>query len=363
MKIGARILKTGIAITLALILANSLNLSAPVFAGIAAVFAIQPSIYRSYLSVIEQVQANVIGAMFAIIFVLVFGNDPFIIGLTAILVIGINIKLKIENTIPVAIVTVIAIMESPGEDFIQFALLRFSTIMLGVLSAFIVNLVFLPPKYEKKLYSKIEEITESIFKWVRLNTRQVVEHHTLKGEIEDIKDQLNKLDQLYLLYKEERIYFQKYKKAKARKLVLFRQMITSTKYSLETLKKLHRCENELHRMPIEFQQTLIKELDDMIHFHEQLNLKVLGKTKIQQPTHEIVKDFEFDRNAVIETFVNHQRLLDEKSQKDWYQLLSLVSSMIDYYDQLHHLNVLIDSYHSYHKDDDRLAGQQKKGRP
>ncbi|MFC4319871.1 FUSC family protein [Litchfieldia salsa] len=355
MKIGARILKTGIAITLALILANVLELSAPVFAGIAAVFAIQPSIYRSYLSVLEQFQANIIGAVFAIVFVLVFGNDPFIIGLTAILVIGINIKLKIENTIPVAIVTVIAIMENPGEDFIQFALLRFSTIMLGVLSAFIVNLVFLPPKYESKLYGKIDEITEVIFKWIRLNTRQAIEHHTLKAEIEGIKDQLTKLDQLYLLYKEERNYLQKYKKAKARKLVLFRQMIISTKYSLDTLKKLHRFENEFHRMPLEFQQTLIKEIDDMIHFHEQLNLKVIGKIKTQLVTHELIKDFEFDRNAVIDTFISHQKLLDDESQKDWYQLLSLVSSIIDYYDQLNHLNVLIESYHSYHKDDDRLT--------
>ncbi len=163
MRLGARVFKTGIAITFALVLAKLLQLPSPVFAGISAVFAMQPTIYRSYLSLIEQVQANVIGAVFAIVFTLVFGHDPFIIGLTAILVIALFLRLRLESSISVALVTVIAIMEYTEEHFIEFALIRFSTIMLGVFAAFIVNLVFLPPKYEKKLYTKLWNIP-NIFK-------------------------------------------------------------------------------------------------------------------------------------------------------------------------------------------------------
>ena len=51
MKLGARVLKTGVAIVFALFLAQILNVPSPVFAAIAAVFAIQPSIYRSYLTI------------------------------------------------------------------------------------------------------------------------------------------------------------------------------------------------------------------------------------------------------------------------------------------------------------------------
>lgn len=72
MKLGARILKTGIAIVLALLLARLLQLPSPVFAGIAAIFAVQPTIYQSYLSIIEQVQGNLIGAITAVLFVLPF---------------------------------------------------------------------------------------------------------------------------------------------------------------------------------------------------------------------------------------------------------------------------------------------------
>ncbi|MFS0862709.1 FUSC family protein [Fredinandcohnia sp. 179-A 10B2 NHS] len=346
MKLGARILKTGIAITLALVLAKLLNLPSPVFAGIAAVFAIQPSIYRSFLSVVEQIQANVIGAFLAILFGMYFGNNPFIIGLTAILVIAINLKLKIEKTIPVAIVTVIAIMESPSEQFFQFALLRFAAILLGILSAFIMNLVFLPPKYEKKLYDKIVKQSEEIFKWVRISTRHASEYNTLKDDIDKIKENIDEIDQLYLLYKEERNYFKKVKFEKSRKLVLFRQMIICTNRGLDMLRKLHKHENELHEMPISFQQLFVKEIDDLIHSHEQLLLKFVGKVKSQAPE-ELKMDFAFDRKKVIDTLLENQQTMD---QENWYHILTLVSAILEYSEQLEHLDILVDSYQNFHNE-------------
>lgn len=346
MKLGARILKTGIAITLALVLAKLLNLPSPVFAGIAAVFAIQPSIYRSFLSVVEQIQANVIGAFLAILFGMYFGNNPFIIGLTAILVIAINLKLKIEKTIPVAIVTVIAIMESPSEQFFQFALLRFAAILLGILSAFVMNLVFLPPKYEKKLYDKIVGQSEEIFKWVRISTRHASEYNTLKDDIDKIKENIVEIDQLFLLYKEERNYFKKVKFEKSRKLVLFRQMIICTNRGLDMLRKLHKHENELHEMPIPFQQLFVKEIDDLIHSHEQLLLKFVGKVKSQAPE-ELKMDFAFDRKKVIDTLLENQQTMD---QENWYHILTLVSAILEYSEQLEHLDILVDSYQNFHNE-------------
>ena len=352
MKLGARIFKTGIAITLALVLAEWMNLSAPVFAGIAAVFAIQPSIYRSVVSVIEQIQANLIGAALAIFSVLLFGNDPFIIGLAAIIVIGINIKLKIENTIPVAVVTVIAIMQNPGEDFITFALLRFSTIMLGIFAAFIVNLVFIPPKHEKKLYYTLVDQTEEILKWIRMNTRKASEFGVLNADIKEIKDGMKKVDQLYMLYKEERNYLKKNKYGKARKLVIYRQMIVTTNRALDTLQKLHRLENELNHMPEDLQQLIIEELNDLLYFHEQVLLKFIRKTKPHPE--DIHGELEFNKISVIDKFIKYNKHQDEGLQKDWYHLFPLISTIVDYSDQMEHLDLLIDRYQTYHKLDDEF---------
>ena len=181
MKLGARILKTGIAIVLALYLAELLNFPAPVLSGIAAIFAIQPTIYRSYQSVLEQIQGNMIGAIVAIIaFVLLFGNDYFIVGLAVMIVITINIKLKMDNTIILSIVTIIAIMEAQTGEFFEFALIRFLSVLLGILSSFMVNLLFFPPKYETKLYNRITSVTEDTLKWIRISTRHASEQTLLK---------------------------------------------------------------------------------------------------------------------------------------------------------------------------------------
>ncbi|MCC3359320.1 FUSC family protein [Bacillus sp. REN16] len=349
MKFGARMLKTGIAITLALMIAKLLELPSPVFAGIAAVFAIQPSIYRSYLTVIEQVQANVIGAFFAVLFGMYFGNNAFIIGLTVVLVIAINLRFKMEKTISVAIVTVIAIMESPSEQFIEFASLRFLAILLGILSAFLVNLIFLPPKYEKKLYDAIVEQSEEIFKWVRVSTRHASEYNTLKDDIDKIKENIIQIDQLFLLYKEERNYFKKVEYEKSRKLVLFRQMIVCTNRALDTLKRLHRHENELQELPIRFQQLFVKEIDDLLHSHEQILLKFVGKVKVQAPE-ELRLDFAFDRKKVIDTLFEHKRPTAEEDEETWYHLMTLVSAIFEYSEQLERLDTLVDSFQNFHSE-------------
>ncbi|RBP93270.1 uncharacterized membrane protein YgaE (UPF0421/DUF939 family) [Cytobacillus firmus] len=353
MKLGARILKTGIAIILALFLSELFHLPAPIFAGIAAIFAVQPTIYRSYLSIVEQIQGNAIGALIAVIFVLLFGNDVFIIGLAAIIVITINLKLKIENTIGLSLVTLIAIMETPGDTFLQFALIRFSTIMLGVLSAFIVNLVFLPPKYENKLYFKISNSTEEITKWIRLNIRHASEHKLLKNDIDKMKESNVKLDQLYLMYKEERNYFKRNDQVKSRKLVIYRQMISTVKRSLETLKKLHRYENDLQQMPEEFQHAVQQQLDILIHYHEHVMLKFIGKVRPNVVFEE--GDFSLSRKELVNLFLAQQKGYEHDEESILPHIMQVVSAIVDYDEHVEHLDKLISSFQAYHKEENEVS--------
>ncbi|MDQ0231754.1 FUSC family protein [Metabacillus malikii] len=349
MKLGARILKTGIAITLALFLAEAFQLPSVAFAGISAIFAIQPTIYRSYLSIIEQFQANIIGAILAISFGLIFGSHPVITGITAIIVIALNIKIKAESTIPVTLVTVIAILGSPGETFIETALIRLFTIMLGVLAAFVVNLIFLPPKYENKLYMKISENTEDIIKWIRMCLRQSAEHIILKDEIENLRDQAHKLDTLYRNYREERNYFKRETYAKSRKLVLFRQMIYTTNRALFTLKRLHRLENELIQLPESLQKVLTNELEYLLYVHEEALLRFIGKIKAHPQT-KLVEEGQFNKQQLTDAFMEYY----QNHPTEYYHLLPLISSIIDYSEQLEHLETLIGSFHSYHKEDNEV---------
>jgi uncharacterized membrane protein YgaE (UPF0421/DUF939 family) len=359
MKLGARMLKTGIAIVLSLLVAQLLEFPSPIFAGIAAIFAVQPTIYRSYLSIIEQIQGNLIGALIATIFVLLFGNNILIIGLASIIVIAIHLKLKLGNAIGLSLVTLIAIMETPGDTFIEFAIIRFLTVMLGVLSAFLVNLIFIPPKYEQKLYHTLLETTDEITKWIRLNIRGASEHNLLKADIEKIKDTLIKIDQLYIMYKEERNYFKKDTLVKTRKLVIYRQMIATVKKALETLKRLHRFENEIAELPDEYHNILQQQLDVLIHQHEHVLLKLIGKVRPNVTFDE--GNMYLSRRDIFNVFLTYQsQKMEDDNQLTQYHLMQIISSIVDYDEYIEHLDVLITSFQAHHQQENTLTLAEEK---
>ncbi|KYG91377.1 aromatic acid exporter family protein [Metasolibacillus sp. FSL H7-0170] len=350
MKFGARILKTGVAIVFALFLAELFNLPSPVFAGIAAIFAIQPSIYRSYLTILEQVQGNLIGAIVAVVFGLLFGHHLVAIGIAAILVIGITMKLKLEKSLTLALVTVVAIMEFQGDDFLTFALIRFTTVMVGVFAAFIVNLVFLPPRYEIKLFKNINSMQDDIIRWSRLAVRQASEHTSTKIALTKLKSRLSQIDVLYELYKEERRYLKNQKYVKARKLVVYRQMITASKKSLELLQRLHKHENELSNLPDALLIIIQERVDLLLTYHEQLLLKFTGKLRADHSTW-VRQEEHLQRTEVMDLFIKQITIAKEsESEEEFssYHLLYILSRILDYEENLEHLDKLIMSYRNYH---------------
>ncbi|MDM5197565.1 aromatic acid exporter family protein [Fictibacillus enclensis] len=351
MKLGARMIKTGLAITMAIYLAMLFNLNTPVFAAIAATFAIQPSIYRSYQTVIEQIQGNVIGAFFAIVGVLLLGNSPFVIGFVVVIVIAVNLKIKVEKTIPLAIVTVIVIMESQTPNFISFALGRFLLIMLGVVSAFLVNLIFMPPKHETKLYYSISNLTDDIIKWMRMINRHASDYSAIKDDIGTMKENSIKMDQLYLLYKEDRTYLKNNQFTKGRKLVLYRQMIHTTKKLLELLRNLHRHENELLCMPEELRELITEQVECLTSYHEQVLLKYTGKIRSQHSTGMLDELCE-NKSSLMKSFMNYYNEVENDQWMQWFPVFALI---IDYSDQLEHLNRLVESFKNHHTDDNELT--------
>ncbi|NEU31910.1 aromatic acid exporter family protein [bacterium LRH843] len=350
MKLGARILKTGLAIMLSLYLAIWFNIESPTFAALAAAFAVQPSIYRTFQTILEQVQANVIGAILGIFFVITFGQQPYVVGLVVALAIAIILKVKLEaTTIPLAMVTVIVVMGSPVDNFIEFASWRFVLIIIGVLAAFIVNLVFIPPRYETKLYQKLVKATEDINQWTMLTIRLDADHRALKKDLIRIEDNFIQIDNLYLLFKEERNYFLKNKYSKARKEVLYRQMLATTKKAFSVLRGLARRSEELSQMPEDTHQRFELQLDHLTAHHERSLLRYVGKVHSHR-AEEIAESMDQGNELLMDYFI---RLREQSiiSHEQWLSILPIVSEMVEYQEELEHLNDLISSFFKHHKDE------------
>lgn len=347
MKLGARMLKTGLAVAIALYTATLVGFPSSVFAGIAAVFAIQPSIYRSFQTILEQLQANIIGVSIAMLVVFTLGNDPFVIGFTTVLVIGLCMYLKMnETTISLAIVAVIAVMETTQMTFVHFALMRFSALTLGIFSAFLVNLLFLPPKYETKLFHRIDRTTADILQWLRITTRHLSDEPALKGEIKRIDKEISHMDQTYLFFSEERTYLRKNRLSKARKLILFRQLITTTKKSYDVLKSYHQLSEKIESIPTKFQTALIQELDKVIHSHERLLLSAMGR--IKKDHKDVLQELtEPDIPHLVEALIQVYQEGDENR----LILLPLAAQLMEYQHHLDHLQTLLKSYQLYHQDE------------
>lgn len=353
MKLGARIIKTGIAVVLALYVATWLQLEPVFFAAIAAVLTVQPSIYRSWQHMIEQIQANVIGAIIGIAGVFLLGNSPVIIGLMIIIVILINLSLKLSGTISLSIVTVIAVMEVPEGDYFTFALNRLILIMVGILSSILVNIIFIPPKYENKFLLHMKEAVEHLTFLMRQMTDQELEETAYRQEKQKVMENLKKSEELFILYQEERTYRKKSKFQKARKTVVFKQMVRSMHKALDAM---HALERHLYTSePI--QKDVVDHIKHQIRlitaYYEKVMLKYEGKVRIHHP-HEKDQEMFQGNNQLLEQLIElHHSNDDEKAkEKDeaWLHLFMISAALIELANQLDYLDKLIGSYHTYHQE-------------
>ena len=184
------------------------------------------------------------------------------------------------------------------------------------------------------------------------------EHNFLKEDIESLTESMSKIEQTFLFFKEERNYLRKNKYMKSRKLVLYRQMILTTNRALYTLKVLHRLENDMHHMPKSFQDLIASELDHLVNYHEQILLKFIGKIKSHNSL-EIAEEACTCKKRLLDTVLQYQRSAEEDNNDTFYQLFPLLATIIDYSDQLTHLDKLIESFHSYHKDENHIEINEK----
>ncbi len=170
LRLGARIFKTGIAIILAMSIASLLpdDVGLKALAGVSAVVAMQPSIYRSFKTVSDQALGNIIGAILSVTMVTIFSDNFIIMGVTVIVLIAILFKFNLAHVATLASVTALIIMGQHTGSFYITAFYRFVLVMIGVISSSLVNFVFLPPKFETKIYYNSLNISSDIFMWFKL---------------------------------------------------------------------------------------------------------------------------------------------------------------------------------------------------
>lgn len=187
MIIGARTIKTGIAVALSVYICVLLNISPPLFAATSAVVCMQQSIGKSLRNALEQVTVNISAIIVGVILGLTIPIQYVSMALATIIVILICTQLfKTSNLIVMAIITAIFIISSPQDEFIDHAVMRALAIFIGIGIGNIINFTFAQPHYQKPLVNKLIELNE----WVVPHFRNAVNIY-LTLDIPD-EEELNK---------------------------------------------------------------------------------------------------------------------------------------------------------------------------
>ena len=352
MKLGARILKTGIAIILALFITSFLpnDVGFKSVAGISAVVAMQPNIHRSVKTISEQAMGNFIGALLAVIVVVVFGKNIVIMGITVILLIAILYKINLAHVATLASVTALIIMGQHTGSFYVAATFRFILVMIGVLSASIVNLIFLPPKFETKIYHYSVKLTSDIFVWFRLVLNDTSDYHQIKQDNDQIKTRLNRLEQIYDYYNEERPLTKKHVFQQNRKKILFKEVVSTTRQAYEVLNRMTRYQNDLHNLNYNLIFQIKLEIDALIEYHEQIlrSLSKKARYNIEHVENNIINPQKKDLMLAFQ-----QELIQNPYQTkySYSNLMQIIAAIEEYRYHLEHLNRLRLSYFTYHRTD------------
>ena len=161
MKIGARILKTGVAVTITMYLCKLLNLEPAFFGAVSAVVNMQPSIFLTVKTAKDQILVHLIGVGFGLLFGYLVGGSPLTMGIVSILLIAVYIRMGLNSGISMGIVAAVFVMGSSQELFLPHALNRTGVIFAGLTTAMFVNVFLWPPRYSQRFKTKLNESNEA----------------------------------------------------------------------------------------------------------------------------------------------------------------------------------------------------------
>ncbi|QIK51177.1 aromatic acid exporter family protein [Jeotgalibaca porci] len=350
MKLGARAFKTGLAVTLSIILAQLISVDAGVIAGISAVPSTQPSVAKSYSTMRNRLIANTIGGFLAAIIGTSIDINVIVIGLATVLLIAILNYLKLSDVISLAAITMIVIMLNDSGSLYNVAAIRVAETFIGVIIAFLVNTFIHPPRYGEKLYHIIDYATSEFLVWISSSLRKNTDFAIMNKDLKWARVQLARMDYFFELLQESKLPFTKYKLDEQKQLVIYRRMIRTTRAAYGVLLVLHDYENSFFNFPQSMRITIRERMETLMTGHEQIMLKFSGRIAPEQ-VHFFEANKE-ERKLLLDNFFKHAR--EESNVQDFvhqkgYSGIHLMSAILEYEDELIKFNKAVSNFRQGNK--------------
>jgi len=353
-KIGARTLKTALAILLALIIPQFIGLGDSAgLAATAVIFSMLPSVQESFVKMRDRLIANIIGGVIAYVVMVYFGGTNVTIAAASALLIAILHQLKLDGVIGLSTMTLVNVMVSPGGDLLGTAISRVSATLIGVIITFIVNTFVFPPKYDIKFYEKTIVVTDDSMKYVRAMLRKNAQFPVMTEDLNRLNKGINTLrkyhnymrDPSYNIFRSSKIY------SMLRFLVVSRQSIRANELLFNLAETMHNSENTLNHLPTDLRKLIRERMETLMTAHEQILFKWSGRV----PSEEVnFISYQADlRRSFMEAFYE-EASTDEAMKYDFSKgndLLRLMTKIFEYDKKLQQFNKLTNSFVTHQRDD------------
>ncbi len=165
MQIGARIIKTGIAVTITMFICKTFQLEPAVFGAVSAVINMQPSIFLSFKTLRDQFLVHLLAVTIAIALGYLVGGNPLSMGFITILIILLYRQIQMQNGIATGVVAAVFILSSSPDEFLLHAWMRTEVIFIGLFTAMLINVLFWPPRHQQKFREKLYECNQAVVQY------------------------------------------------------------------------------------------------------------------------------------------------------------------------------------------------------
>lgn len=334
--IGPRMLKTGIAVTLTLVITSFFEMKLELVAAIAAVLAMQPSIMRSLTYLKEVVIGNSVAVIFSIIGIFLLGDHPLSVGAVVIISIAINVRLGLNKTVSLTVLTIITIMlQSDGID-IPFIINRISLVVIGVISAFIVNALVFPPDHQKLLFKRIEDAVKQTLFLLRVIPNKTMSVPTIKDEDREVEKKIIKIKEYFDILVEERgRLFIRNKINFLRTIVIYRQMIRVLEKQYTLIQQMENNMAEIEEMGSGKIQVIKRLINEITNYSENVFLLYQNKIVLDRDLQRETK------NAMRLTINNLIEELQGSDYEKWTYVFPVANSLIELYGELDKLETFV----------------------
>lgn len=206
--IGARVIKTGIGVVVALVLCQLLGITPASFAAITVVINMLPSVNKALVNAWEQIRIHLLGVALATLLGLFHWNNPLGIGFAVILILIIANRLGWQGGVTPGIVSIIFILDAPPEQFLMHAGMRSLGIFIGLGVALVINRVLAPPRYKESFLNKLQTVFHDSFAYFSQSLQAFVQATTMKEYTKtDIHTLETRVDEIIELHEQARDEF------------------------------------------------------------------------------------------------------------------------------------------------------------